>query len=184
MNITRQQLTAIIPKATKQIDKYICCINAYADMFHINTPLRMCHYLAQVLHESAEFKYTVEQGSRKYFDKYDTGKLASQLGNTPAKDGDGYKYRGRGLIQITGKRNYLAYQNSGFCTGDIINKPELLEKPLGAVKSSMWWWNEHKCNFYADKDDVDKITRIINGGTNGLLTRKKYLAKAKVVLLK
>ena len=135
--------------------------------------LFVCHYLAQILHESACLKYTEEQGPTHYFDKYDTGKLAKRLGNTPQKDGDGFKYRGRGLIQITGRANYTAY-----------NSPELLAKPLGAVKSSMWFFYSHNLNKYADKDDIVKITKTINGGTNGLAQRKAYLEKAKKVLLK
>lgn len=184
MKITKQQLLQICPVASGRIDKYINYINGYADTFHIDTPLRMCHYLAQILHESAEFRYTVEQGSTHYFGKYDTGKLAKALGNTPQKDGDGYKYRGRGLIQITGRANYSAYNSSKYCKGDVLTNPELLEKPLGAVKSSMWFWLTHNLNKLADKDDIVKITKTINGGTNGLAQRKAYLEKAKKVLLK
>lgn len=184
MNITRQQLLQIAPGAASRINRYISYINGYADTFHINTPLRMCHYLAQVLHESAEFKHTVEQGATHYFDKYDTGRLAARLGNTPQKDGDGYKYRGRGLIQITGRANYSAYNNSRYCKGDVVANPELLEKPLGAVKSSMWFWLTHNLNDYADRDDILKITKAINGGTNGIAQREAYLKRAKDVLLK
>ena len=184
MKITKQQLLQICPAASSRIDKYINYINGYADTFHIDTPLRMCHYLAQILHESAEFRYTAEQGSTHYFDKYDTGKLAKALGNTPKKDGDGYKYRGRGLIQITGRANYSAYNSSKYCKGDVLTNPELLEKPLGAVKSSMWFWLTHNLNKLAYKDDIVKITKTINGGTNGLAQRKAYLEKAKKVLLK
>ena len=184
MKITKQQLLQICPVASGRIDKYINYINGYADTFHIDTPLRMCHYLAQILHESAELKYTVEQGPTHYFDKYDTGRLAKMLGNTPKKDGDGYKYRGRGLIQITGRANYSAYNSSSYCKGDVLRNPDLLAEPLGAVKSSMWFWLTHNLNKLADKDDIVKITKTINGGTNGLAQRKAYLERAKKVLLK
>lgn len=97
---------------------------------------------------------------------------------------DGYKYRGRGLIQITGRANYAAYNSSKYCKGDVVNHPELLAKPLGAVKSSMWFFDSHNLNKYADKDDLVKITKIINGGTNGLEHRRAFLEKAKSVLLK
>ena len=89
MKITRQQFIQISPSAEPYVDKYINYINGYADVFGITTPLRMCHYLAQILHESACLKHTEEQGSTHYFDKYDTGRLAKMLGNTPKKDGDG-----------------------------------------------------------------------------------------------
>ena len=184
MKLTRQQLIQIAPASEPYVDKYINYINGYAEAFHITTPLRMCHYLAQILHESACLKYTEEQGPTHYFDKYDTGRLAKMLGNTPKKDGDGYKYRGRGLIQITGRANYSAYNNSKYCKGDVVNNPELLSKPLGAVKSSMWFFESHNLNKYADKDDLVKITKVINGGTNGLEQRRAFLDKAKSVLLK
>ena len=73
MKLTRQQLIQIAPASEPYVDKYINYINGYAEAFHITTPLRMCHYLAQILHESACLKYTEEQGPTHYFDKYDTG---------------------------------------------------------------------------------------------------------------
>lgn len=182
IKITKEQLLQIMPTAKERVGKYLAYINSYAGVFEIDTPLRMAHYLAQIAHESGELRYTVEQGARSYFDKYDTGKLALQLGNTPQKDGDGYKYRGRGLIQITGRSNYDAYNRSAYCRGDVMTHPELLEKPLGAVKSSMWWWKTHGLNILADNDDVVKITKRINGGQNGLKERCGYLARAKRAL--
>ena len=146
VKVTKVQLLQIMPTAASRIDKYLSYINSYAEVFEIDTQLRMAHYLAQIAHESGELRWTVEQGSKGYFDKYDTGKLAKMLGNTPQKDGDGYKYRGRGLIQITGRANYDAYNRSAYCKGDVMKNPELLEKPLGAVKSSMWWWKTHGLN--------------------------------------
>lgn len=180
--ITKEQMLQIMPTAKERVGKYLTYINSYAEVFGIDTQLRMAHYLAQIAHESGELRYTVEQGARSYFKKYDTGKLAKMLGNTPQKDGDGYKYRGRGLIQITGRANYDAYNRSAYCKGDVMKNPELLEKPLGAVKSSMWWWKTHGLNILADNDDVVKITKKINGGQNGLNERCRYLARAKRAL--
>ena len=182
MNVTKEQILAIMPNAAKYVDKYLVYINGYADTFHIDTPLRMAHFLAQIAHESNELRYTKEVGNKAYFVKYDNGKLKQALGNV--KDGDGYKYRGRGLIQITGRANYQAYQNSKYCRGNIMDEPQLLEQPLGAVKSAMWWWYKHGLNELADKDSFVAITKTINGGTNGLESRRKYLAKAKAVLIK
>lgn len=180
MKVTREQILAIMPNAKDKVDVYLSYINGYADTFKINTPLRMAHYLAQIAHESGELRYTKEIGNKAYFVKYDNGKLKNMLGNL--KDGDGYKYRGRGLIQITGRANYQQYQNSHFCKGNVMDEPELLEKPLGAVKSSMWWWMEHGLNEKADKDQVLAITKVVNGGKNGLESRKTYLKRAKTAL--
>lgn len=180
MKITKTQLLEIMPNAKDKVDVYLPYINGYAEKFKIDTPKRMAHFLAQVAHESNELRSVKEIGTKEYFDKYDTGKLKQVLGNV--KPGDGYKYRGRGLIQITGRANYKAYQSSKDCRGNVMTEPELLEKPLGAVKSAMWWWKTHGLNEKADSDSFLAITKIINGGTNGLESRRKYLARAKSVL--
>lgn len=169
MKVTREQMAAIMPNAGKRIDTYLGYINGYADSFGINTPLRMAHYLAQIAHESCELRYTREIASGKAYEG------RKDLGNVNA--GDGVKYKGRGLIQITGRANYTAYMK--FCKFDVVSCPELLERPLGAVKSSMWYWNIHGLNKLADSDNVTKITNVINGGNNGLESRKKFLERAK-----
>lgn len=179
MKVTREQILAIMPNAKDKVDAFLPYINVYAEVFHIDTPKRMAHFLAQIAHESGELRYTKELGNRNYFRKYDVGKLKNILGNL--KDGDGYKYRGRGLIQITGRANYQAYQNSKYCTGDIMENPQLLELSLGATKSAMWWWWKHDLNKLADSDSFLAITKIINGGTNGLESRRKFLTRAKKV---
>lgn len=175
MKITKEQMQKIVPGAAGRIGKYLNYINGYADTFGINTPLRMCHYLAQILHESGELKYTCELASGKAYEG------RKDLGNT--EPGDGVRYKGRGLIQITGKANYMAYNSSNYCKGDVVAHPELLEKPLGAVKSSMWYWLTHDLNRLADKDNILRVTKRINGGTNGLASREEYLRRAKEVLL-
>lgn len=180
MKITKEQILQIMPNAKDVADLYLPYINGYNEVFKIDTPLRMAHFLAQIAHESNELRNVKEIGSSSYFEKYDTGKLKKMLGNL--KPGDGYRYRGRGLIQITGRANYMEYQKSSRCKGDIITHPELLEKPLGAVKSAMWFWESHGLNKLADKDSVLAVTRRINGGTNGLESRKNYPARAKEAL--
>ena len=179
MKVTREQILAIMPNAKDKVDVFLPYINDYAEVFHIDTPKRMAHFLAQIAHESGELRYTKELGNKNDFRKYDVGRLKNMLGNL--KDGDGYKYRGRGLIQITGRANYQAYQNSKYCTGDIMEHPELLEEPLGATKSAMWWWWKHDLNKLADSDCFVAITKTINGGTNGLALRRKFLTRAKKV---
>ena len=184
ITITKAQVLAVMPLAKDRVDKFLPYLNRYAIDFNITTPLRWAHYLAQIAHESAELRYTRELASGK---AYDTGKLAIKLGNTPQADGDGQKYKGRGLIQITGKANYTKYQL--FCekvaptiTWSVVRTPELLEQPLGATRSSMWFWWSNGLNELADKDDIRAVTKRINGGYNGLNERNKYLIRAKLAL--
>lgn len=178
IEITQTQLLAIMPHAGKMAGIYLPFINKYMKEFGIaSNKLRIAHFLAQIAHESCELKYSKELSSGA---QYDTGTLAKRLGNTPAKDGDGQKYKGRGLIQLTGRANYVAYKR--FCGYDVVSHPELLEEPLGATRVACWYWKEHNLNVLADKDDIKSITKKINGGYNGLTQRTAYLAKAKKVL--
>lgn len=179
MKVTRQQMLAILGDG-QRVDYFLHYINAWADTFEINTPLRMAHFLAQCCHETCGMKFLKETGKPYYFNKYEQGKLAKMLGNT--QKGDGMKYRGRGLLMLTGRGNYKAYQTSGYCKGDIMDEPEWLEKPLGATKSGMWYWWKNGLNALADKDDVVAVTKKVNGGTNGLDERKKWLVKCKKAL--
>lgn len=178
--IRLEQLLMAMPNAGKRAEKFLPYLNRFAEEFEINTPLRWAHYLAQIAHESGELRYTKELGNKNYFHKYDVGKLKNMLGNL--KDGDGYKYRGRGLIQITGRANYQAFQNSKQVTDDIMEHPEILEQPRYATKSAMWWWWKHGLNKLADSDSFLAITKTINGGTYGLEHRRKYLKRALVAL--
>lgn len=172
MEITREQILRVMPSANSRVDKYLVFINRYASEFGITTALRMAHYLAQIAHESGELRYTKELASGAEYEG------RKDLGNT--KKGDGVRYKGRGLIQLTGKANYKAYKE--YCGFDVVAKPELLEQPLGAVRSSMWYWKTHDLNALADKDDVKAVTKRINGGYNGLAARQKYLERAKKAL--
>lgn len=185
MEITKEQLKAIMPNiegnikknknfAGVTLDKVVELLNKYAAEFDIDNRQRWAHYLAQIAHESMEFRYTEEIASGA---RYDTGALAVKLGNTPAKDGDGQKYKGRGLMQLTGKYNYSEYKK--FCGFDVLKHPELLAKPVGAIRSSMWIWKKKNLNYYADIDALLTITKLINGGTNGYSERKKYYNRAR-----
>lgn len=172
MKVTRMQLAAIMPNAGCRIDTYLPIINGWAGHFRINTPLRMAHYLAQIAHESGELRYTKELASGRAYEG------RKDLGNT--QQGDGVKFKGRGLIQITGRANYEAYMR--YCKFDVVTNPELLERPLGATKSSMWVFDKFGCNELADKDDLKAIRKKINGGYNGLAECEKYLKRAKQAL--
>lgn len=172
VKVTREQLLAIMPNAKKRVDTYLSIINGWTEEFGINTKLRMAHYLAQIAHESGELRYTKELASGKAYEG------RKSLGNT--QPGDGVRFKGRGLIQITGRANYSAYAN--YCGFDVVRCPELLERPLGATKSSMWVFQKFGCNELADKDDTKAIRKRINGGFNGLAQCEVYLKRAKKAL--
>ena len=175
--VTFEQLNKIyIHAPDARINLFLEPLNLALEEFQINTPLRICHFLAQVGHESGEFRYVRELASGA---AYDTGRLALRLGNTPEADGDGQLYKGRGLIQITGKTNYRA---CGIALKlNLIKNPELLEQPINAVRSAAWFWNSRNLSLFADKDLFETITKRINGGTNGLADRKRLLDLAKGV---
>lgn len=179
MKITTSILLRAVPTLNKfRLEEFVETFNQYADTFGINTPLRTVHYLAQVFHESGSLRYVEEIASGA---AYDTGKLAIKLGNTPQRDGDGQKYKGRGYIQITGRANYKAYRDSGYCNGDVVAHPEWLCKAPGNQKASMWFWMSNGLNELADRDDILAITKKVNGGTNGLASRKYYYRRFKTV---
>ncbi len=151
-------------------------IDAAAPDFDINTPQRMAAFLAQVLHESGLFRWLVEiwgptDAQARYEGRTDLGN------NTP---GDGYKFRGRGLIQITGRANYMAASLA--LATDFVSSPELLGEPDMAVRSAMWFWRSRGLNELADAGDFERITRRINGGLNGQTARVSLWEAAKKVL--
>ena len=146
----------------------------------INTPQRQAMFLAQVLHESGEFRYLAELGSDKYLSKYDTGSLAKRLGNTPEADGDGQLYKGRGLIQVTGLDNYRKCGQA--LKLPLIKHPELLENPRHAVASACWFWFSKNLNKWADAGSFTSCTKAINGGLNGIEDRKEYWKRTKLMM--
>lgn len=189
MEITKEILKKAMPNCSKciysnknfrgsTVDAFVVLMNRYSAEFGITTAKRWAHFLAQIAHESGEMLYSEEQGAKAYFDKYGQGNLARQLGNTCLSDG--YKYRGRGLIQLTGKANYSKYKD--YCGFDVVTNPDLLMYPVGAIRSAMWFWKTRGLNELADEDNITAITKKINGGYNGLDRRKKFLAKAKKAL--
>jgi putative chitinase len=167
MPITAQQLLQILPSAGRQAGVFASALNLAMDRYQINTRLRMAAFNAQVGHESGQFRYVKKLGGDQYLSKYDTGPLEKRLGNTPEADGDGQKYRGRGLIQITGYDNYQACSKALFDDDRLLRTPELLEQAEWACKSAAWFWNSRNLNVPADARDFELITRRINGGLNG-----------------
>lgn len=141
--------------------------------FGIVGPMRIAAFLAQVGHESGGFVYTREiWGATAAQARYEG---RADLGNT--QRGDGFRFRGRGLIQITGRDNYVrAAAGLGV---DVVADPQLLEGRALAARSAAWWWKMHGCNQLADGGDFVALTRRINGGTNGLADRQARWDRAK-----
>lgn len=180
MSITTRQLLHILPNASSRAGVFVPVLNAAMSKYAIVTRLRIAAFLAQVGHESGQLRYVRELGSDQYLDKYDTGRLADRLGNTPEDDDDGQLYRGRGLIQVTGRDNYAACAEAlGL---DLLEHPELLERPEHAAMSAAWFWHRAGLNTLADKSDFLTITKRINGGTNGQVDRQMLYERALKVL--
>ena len=165
-------LLKIMPHAKSRVQDFLEPLNAAMREFHINTPVRQAAFLAQIAHESGELRYVKELASGAAYE----GRV--NLGNT--QPGDGMKFKGRGLIQITGRANYMACgEGLGL---DLIKQPELLEKPQHACMSAAWFWATRGINTLADAGQFDKITRRINGGQNGAADRQALYARALKVL--
>ncbi|MDR6926897.1 glycoside hydrolase family 19 protein [Pseudomonas sp. BE134] len=182
MPLTEQQLLRIMPNARRQAGVFVSALNAAMIHRQINTPKRQAAFLAQVGHESGQLQYVRELGGDQYLSKYDTGNLAAKLGNTPEADGDGQRYRGRGLIQITGHSNYLRCSLALFGDERLLRTPELLEQPQWAAESAAWFWWIRELNALADRSEFEAITRKINGGLNGLADRLQLWERARAVL--
>ena len=176
MLITQQQLLQILPNAGPVAGVFVPVLNAAMGHYQIIGTKRVAAFIAQIGHESGQLKYVKEiWGPTAAQAKYEGRK---DLGNTVA--GDGSKYRGRGLIQITGRANYMT---CGEALGlDLIKQPELLEKPQHACMSAAWFWATKGLSTLADAGQFDKITRRINGGQNGAADRQTLYTRALKVL--
>ena len=184
-------------------EEYIDALNKVLPENGIDTPLRVSHFLAQVIHESGHLRYNSENlnysasALKSVFKKYfPSDELANQyarqpemianrvyanrMGNGPEASGDGWKMRGRGLIQLTGYDNYK--KCGEYFNIDLIKTPDLLLVPEYSIKSACWYWNTRKLNDLADKDDIVSITKKVNGGLNGIESRKEILGRAKKIL--
>lgn len=169
--------------------------------YGLTTPLRIAHFMAQIEHESGlkpvseNLNYSY-YGLIRVFNKYFNSTQAKEYARNPKKianrvyanrmqngneqSGDGWKYRGRGFIQITGKANYIALSKA---TGiDYVNNPDWLLREPDAIISALWYWNKINGNYYADKGYIKTITKRINGGYNGLSDRINKLKKWKQIL--
>lgn len=170
--ITGTQLQSIMPFAKARIPSFVAPLNGAMHEFHINSPIRQAAFIAQIAHESGELRYVEEIASGIAYE------YRKDLGNT--QPGDGMKFKGRGLIQITGRNNY---HECGKALGvDLITNPELLETNDLACRSAAWFWASRGLNDLADKGDYIRICRRINGGLNGYQERLAYHARAKMAL--
>jgi len=179
--ITQQQLQRAVdnPIDKKRLDAFVASFNQWAESFGITSKQRVVHYLAQVFRETGELKYCEEIASGQQYEG------RKDLGNT--HNGDGRRYKGRGYLQLTGRANYTLFNAFDLCTEDVVKSPEkVAEFPLNQI-ASMWFWQNNKLNELADQDDggligsdiVRRITRKVNGGTNGLAQRLFYYRRFK-----
>lgn len=194
MELTQNQLEQIIPN-NKNINEWFFALNQFLYRYEIDTHLRLAAFLSQCAHESGGFAYTSEnlnyrwQSLRKTFPKYfSTDSLAQQyekqpekianriyanrMGNGSEQSGDGWKFRGRGLIQLTGKNNYTLFANS--LGMDLTSAVNYLETFEGSVESACWFWQTNNLNKWADLEDMVTLTKKINGGTIGLPDRIEH----------
>lgn len=172
--VSLDELLQIMPYARKRAEPFLEPLNEAMNEFEIDNGLRIAAFLAQVAHESGELRYVRELASGEAYE------TRTDLGNTPERDGDGPRYRGRGLIQITGRDNYRACGDA--LAVDLLRSPELLELPRLAARSAGWFWQTHGLNELADQGNFLLITKRINGGTNGWKSRVEYYERAKKVL--
>lgn len=204
MQVSRDQLTALWKHADPGLCDSLALSSKIAlDLAAIDSNLRLAHFLAQISHESnggtilhENLVYTTTARLMAVWPTRfrnaaqaapfvrNPQKLANEvygdrLGNRRGTD-DGWNYRGRGLIQVTGRENYARY---GAATGlDLLNYPHLAADPHHMLTIAAAFWHDRPCNAAADRDDIEAVTRLINGGLNGLEDRKSWLSRWKQAL--
>lgn len=202
---TSAQLQQLLPN-NPYVGKWYEVLSKLLPEYNINTPKRIAAFLSQCIHESGEFTILVENLNytlptlRKVFPKYfpnDNIALlyinkpnkqeaianrvyANRMGNGDEASGDGFRYRGRGLIQITGKNNYQSFADSVESNINVI--PDYLETFEGAVQSACWFWESNKLNQFADSSDIVGLSKAINGGLNGLDRRLTLYKKVSQII--
>lgn len=200
--LTLQQFTQIFG-TVKEAQAIVNALNEQMPRYNINTHDRVCAFLAQLGHESGYFVHRVENlnysanGLRKIFGRYfPTDAIAQQyarqpiriasrvyanrMGNGDEASQDGWKFRGRGYIQLTGRNNYTACGR--YLGRDLIADPDYLMSIEGAVVSAGWFWEVNNLNVFADARDMRTLTRRINGGFNGLAHRMELYTAAQQIL--
>ena len=204
MELSKEQMAAALPQVdVGNIDIFYEALCEAMEEYDINTPKRVAAFLAQCAHESGNFRSLHEnlnykaEGLMKIFHKYfpdeDTAAeyahnqekianrvYANRMGNGDEESGDGFKYCGRGLIQLTGKQNYTYCGQA--LEVDLLTDPSYLETPEGAARSAAWFWDSRELNALADDGDIKMITKRINGGFIGLEERTAHYETALAAL--
>jgi putative chitinase len=199
--LTKDQLGKIIP-GNPYIDHWYDALSQALPDYDINTPKRIAAFLAQCAHESGGFVFLQENLNYqaaslcrvwpRYFNSANAAQYAhnqekianraygGRMGNGPEETGDGWKFHGRGLIQLTGRSNYQAFADS--IETDISDIPEYLATFEGAVQSACWFWENNNLNQFADIGDILTMTKRINGGTLGLDDRTARYNRALQIM--
>ena len=206
MQITQAQLMRAVPNLNKsKVDEFVASFNMYAVHFGLTTKQRIVHYLAQVFTESGaltatseNMNYSAQRLMQVWPSRFRTVAFAQQYAHNPEKlanyvyanrmgngdeaSGDGWKYRGRGYIGLTGRRNFAHFNDFDLCTEDVIKHPDkVADYPLNQL-CALWFWEKYGLNALADTDDggtmgeqvVERITMKVNGGLIGISQRKYY----------
>ena len=176
-HLRTDELADIASRPRGSVDQYAGALNETFARYQIGTLLRQAHFLAQIIHESQNLRYMEEIWDPDQVPAQRRYDIRTDLGNTAARDGDGYRYRGRGAIQLTGRGNYADYNE--VTELDVVAEPHLVAEPPLCVDVAGWYWDQYGLNRWADRDDVITITEKINGGHNGLAHRSDLLDRAK-----
>lgn len=192
--LIRRVLASYTMPSNDALNEFVASFNQWNEVFKINTSLRIAAYLSQVLYESAFLSAKTENlnysadGLLKTFPKYFKNRAeaeayarqpekiankvyANRYGNGNEASGDGWRYRGRGLIQLTFRSNYEEFSKYDLCTEPVLKNPDKVATyPLDQV-AAMWYWEKKKINEPADRGDTTEVTKRVNGGTNGLAQR-------------
>lgn len=200
--ITEDKLKRMLPR-NHLASEWLDPLNEMFEKYEINTENRIAAFMAETAYESLDYRVTQEnlnysadalrrvwpyrfdettaEAYARNPEKIANKVYADRLGNGDEASGDGWKYRGRGIIQLTGKSNYQKF--AAYCGKSLDDVVEYLTTKQGALESACWYWKEHGLNEYADQEDMTTITRRINGGTLGLTERHQYYDRNKEVLL-
>lgn len=195
-DFTQAKLKKVVHK-NKELNIWYDAFSKYLPQFYITTPARVAGFIAQCQHESADFTALQEnlnygaKGLRGLFGKYfpddatakayerQPEKIANRIyggrmGNGPEASGEGWKYRGRGILQITGKSNYTQCSRDLFQDNTLVDNPDYVRYPEYAVLTACWFWYKNQLNAICDKGDIVLLSKKINGGTIGMEDRIKH----------